>query len=236
MNLNRKTWNEKDYQEFINYLQSLGDTKYLSFHQKLLNDNLNLIGIRTPILKNIAKEIVKGNYQEFLKINKHNFYEEIVIHGLIIGYLKIPFKDVLHLLDNFLKYNTNWAINDIVCANLKIFKTNLNEGYNYVLKLINSNRPFDKRFGLVLLLDFYINDEYIDKILEIVKIYDEDYYVKMAISWLISICYIKYPHKTKPLFENKQLNIWIHNKAIQKIIESYRINQNEKNELKKLKR
>lgn len=236
MNLNRDIWDEKSYNEFIIYLKSLGDIKYLQFHQKLIVDKINLIGIKTPILKEIAREISKGNYQAFIQNNKHNFYEEIIIHGLIIGYLKISFKEVLHLLDEFLKYNTNWAINDIVCANLKIFKKNLNEGYNYILNLLNSNKPFDKRFGLVLLLDFYINDEYIDKILEIVKKYDENYYVKMAISWLISICYIKYPHKIKPLFKNNELNIWIHNKSIQKIIESHRINQNEKDELKKLKR
>lgn len=236
MNLSKINWNKESYHEFIIYLKSLQDPKYLEFHSKLLNDNINLIGIKTPILKKMAKEISKGDYLDFIKCNNHNFYEEIIIHGLIIGYVKEPFDDILCMLNEFLKYNTNWAINDIVCANLKIFKKNIDDGYNYILKLIESDKPFDKRFGIVLLLDFYINDKYIDKILDLTKnICDDNYYVKMAVAWLISICYIKYPAKTIILLKKKRLNDWIHNKAIQKIIESTRIDKEQKEALRTLK-
>ena len=159
MNLNNINWNN-DYNKFITYLYSLQDKKYLEFHSNLVKDK-NIIGIRIPTLKKIAKAIANTDYELFFKLNNHNTYEETTLQGLVIGYLKAPFKDVLDYLSTFIPYNDNWATNDVVCANLKIFKKNQEEGYKYILKLINSKNDWYIRFGLVLLLDYYINDNYI---------------------------------------------------------------------------
>lgn len=236
MQLNKEKWDKYSYLEFINFLKENKDEKYKNFHQKLLNDDINLIGIRTPILQKISKEISKGNYLEFIKNINHNYYEETIIHGLIIGNLKLPLNEIFNLLDDFLKYNTNWAINDIVAAKLKVFNKNNDECYSYIQKLINSNNSFNIRFGLVLLLDHYINDNYIDEILKIVSnVKDDNYYVMMALAWLISICYIKYKDKTIKIIKNKSLNKLVHNKAIKKIIESKRVSIDEKTFLRDLK-
>lgn len=234
MKLNNIEWNKDSYKEFINYLYSLEDKKYKDFHKKLILDE-NLIGIRTNILKNISKEISKTNYKEFIKLNKHNLYEEKIIHGLILGYLN-DFNDVLDELDKFITYNTNWAINDTVCANLKIFKKNQIEGYKFILDYLKIDDPKKIRFALVLLLDHYINDNYIDKILNIVNnIQNDDYYVKMANAWLISICFIKYPDKTYKLLLKNNLDKFTFNKAISKICDSSRVEKEIKEELKKLR-
>jgi len=229
---------DKDYNIFINFLYSLKDEKYKEFHFKLLKDkNINLIGIRVPILKKIAKEIAKKDYKSFIKNNTCSTYEEIMIYGLVIGYLKIPFKDVLDLLNDFISYNNNWAINDTVCANLKCFNNNLEEGYIYINKLLKSNNEWKIRFGLVLLLDFYINDKYIDDILKICNnINNDSYYVKMANAWLISICFIKYKDKTYKFLLNNNLDNFTFNKTISKICDSYRVNKMVKEELKLLRR
>ena len=225
-----------NYDDFIKYLKSLSDSKYREFHLKLTNGN-TLIGVRTPKLKEIALYLSKNKYEEIFNKSKFKTYEEKVIYGLIIGYLKIDFNSKLKLLDKFLPLNDNWAINDIVCANLKSFKSNQEEGYHFIEKCLKSSNPWDIRFGLVLLLDFYINDNYIDKILKITNnIKSNEYYVKMANAWIISICYIKYPTKTKEFLNNNKLDDWTHNKAIQKIIESKRISKLDKIQLKKLKR
>lgn len=225
------------YHQFIDYLFTLQDLKYKEFHYKLLkNDDIDLIGIRTPILKEIAKKISKDNYLEFIKLNTHKYYEEIIIHGLLIGYLKLPFNEVLKLIDEFLPFIDNWAVNDLTVSNLKIFKKNKQEGFKYINKLLNSNNPWYIRFGLVLLLTYYIDDDYIDLILDIVKnIKNEKYYVKMSCAWLISICYIKYPNKTLNLLKNKDLDNWTHNKTISKICDSYRVDKKDKDYLKTLK-
>ncbi len=228
---------KNNYNEFIKYLKSLSDTKYREFHLRLTMDN-SLIGICTPKLKEIAKELIKtNNYQNFIKFSKYETYEEKIIYGLIIGYLKCDFKAQLELLNNFIPLIDNWAINDIVCANLKNFKKNQEEGYKYIELCIKSSNPWQIRFGLVLLLDFYINDNYIDKILEVCNsINSNEYYVKMANAWLISICYIKYKNKTNKFLKNNKLDDWTYNKSIQKIIESTRISKEEKEILKQLKR
>lgn len=230
-------WNKRTYKEFLKYLESNSDSKYKEFHFNLLNDDIELYGVRTPLLKKIAKDISRTNYKEWLKYNNHKTYEEIIIHGLVLSYLKTDFYGFLDEFDNFIPYISNWAICDIVCANLKIFKNNLEDGLPYICKKINSNNLWQQRVGLVLLLNFYINDKYIDLILKIANnINSEEYYVKMANAWLISICYIKYPNKTKMFLNNTRIDKWTYNKSISKICDSKRINKEEKIVLKKLRK
>lgn len=236
MNLETINWNLNTYFDFQKYLFSLQDLKYREFHGKLIQDNISLIGIRTPILKEMAKAISKNKPTQFLKFIKHDTYEETIIHGLVIGYMKIPFNECISLLENFLPFNTNWAINDIACANLKIWKKHLDEGFAVITRYLEDKNPWIVRFGLVLLLDFYINDTYIDHILALsAKISGEEYYVGMANAWLLSICYIHYPKKTKKLLESTSLDTFTRKHAIQKIIESNRVSKEEKEQMRKLR-
>lgn len=237
MNLENIKWDYVSYQEFINYLYSKQDLKYRDFHGKLILDNTKLIGIRTPILKDIAKSISKGNYKKFINFNTHNYYEEIIIHGLVLGYIKIPFNELLDEISSFVTYVDNWAINDIVCANLKQFKKNQDIGYKFILKLLKTKECFKIRFALVLLLDFYINEEYIYNILNICNNIDsEEYYVKMANAWLISICYIKYKDITYNFLLNNRLDSFTISKAISKIIDSTRVSKEDKDILRELRK
>ena len=236
MNLDTIQWDHNTYQEFISYLYTFQDFTYRDFHGKLIQDKLSLIGIRTPILKDIAKQIAKNNPQTFLEIMRHDTYEENILHGLIIGYMKIDFKTCVTLLEEFFPFNTNWAINDITCANLKIWKKHLEEGFGIIKQYLKSSYLWIRRFGLVLLLDFYVNDDYIDSILEMIpNIKGEEYYVGMANAWLISVCYVKYPKKTRILLENSTLDFFTKKHAIQKIVESNRISKEEKEFIKKLR-
>ena len=159
-------FNETTYLEFLEYLYSLAETRYKEFHSRLIKDS-NLIGVRTPVLKQIAKEISKHDYQGFIEYNSKKTYEEKVLYGLVLGYIKVDFETRLQLLNDFIPYIDNWAINDIVCANIKDFKKNYERGYSFIISCIRSNQPWRMRFGIVLLLDFYIHDIYIDRILEL---------------------------------------------------------------------
>jgi len=236
MNIENIIWNENSYNEFIKYLFSIKDEIYSKFHSKLLkNDKIKVIGIRTPLLKEIAKKITKTDYLKFIKLNNHKYYEETILHGLVITYLKIEFKKSIKLFNNYIKHIDNWASCDIVISNYKIFKKNLDLGFNYITKYLNDTNPWINRVGIVLLLNYYINDDYIDEILNICNnIKTNEYYVKMANAWLISMCLIKQYNKTYNFLLNNNLDNWTHNKAIQKSIESYRIKNKE--ELKRLKK
>lgn len=234
MNLNNY---EKDYDKFLTYLKSFQDNEYKKFNEKLFQIKPNIIGIRIPILKKIAKEISKTNYQTFLNNVRHEYMEEVIIQGLVIGYLKADFKEITKYLDQFLKFNDNWAINDTTCSNLKIFKTNQEQGYKYINKLINSNKPWNIRFGLVLLLNYYINDLYIDKVLDIsIKIKSNEYYVQMANAWLLSKCYILYKDKTIKYINTNYLDEFTFKKTISKICDSYRVDKKDKEYLKQIRK
>lgn len=227
----------KDYKEFIDYLFSIQDTKYKAFHEKLLKDDTQkVIGIQLPKLRSIAKEIV-GEYKGFIKYNNHEYVEETMLHGLIISYLNRPIEEIFDLLDEFLPDNNNWAINDSVSSTLKIFTKNLNKGYYQVLKYLKSSNPWTVRFGLTLLLDYYITDIYIDRVVLAIKsIKLENYYVRMANAWLISSCYIKYPNKIIDLYKENVLDSWTTNKSISKIRDSYRVVQKDKDNLLQYKK
>lgn len=226
-----------NYDEFIKYLYSFQDLKYKDFHKKLILSD-NLIGIRTPELKRIAKSIARSDYKTFFKLNRHKLYEENIIHGLALGYLKLDFDNLKPLIEEFLPFIDNWAVCDITAANLDIYKRNKTKEicFNEIKKYIKDNNPWINRFGYVLLLDYFIEEEYMDEIFELCQDYKDEYYVKMAIAWLISICYIKYKGRTLTFLKNNKLDDWTYNKTIQKIIESTRISKEDKTMLKGMKR
>lgn len=237
MKLDNLIWNDKTYDEFLSYLDSLSEEKYKRFHQSLVLDGKPIRGIRTPLLKYLAKEIVKGDFKSFLELNKMSSYEEIILYGLVVSNSKIPFLEQLAYLDYFISYIDNWAINDIVCGSLKSFKKYQNEGFIAIKKYLNDSNPWSIRFGLVLLLGYYINDNYINEVLDIANnITSSDYYVKMANSWLISICYIKYKEETALFLRNTKIDNWTYNKAISKMCDSKRVGEADKTYLKSIKK
>lgn len=223
----------QDYNKFIEYLFSLKDDEYKKFNQKIVKTD-NIIGIRLPILKNIAKIIAKNDYLSFIKNNKHQYSEEIMLHGLVITYLKIDFNESIKLFDEYIKYIDSWATCDSVVMNYKIVSKNLDICLIKIKEYLKSDKPFIKRVGIVLLF-YYLNDDYIDEVLKLINsIKSDDYYVKMANAWLISICLVKYYDKTVKFLKSCQLDDWTYNKALQKAIESYRIK--DKDTLRKMKK
>ena len=230
-------WNKENYQNFFDCLDENKNLKYHEFHYKLLKDNsISFIGVRTPILKNIAKQISKTNYIEFIKLNTLKTYEEKTIYGLLLGYLKIDFNELLNLIDNYLVNIDNWATCDLTCANLKIFKRNKGLGFNYLKGKINSNNIWIQRFVIVMFLDYFLCDECIDDVLEIISnINTSEYYVEMAIAWLLATAYINYQDKVLNLLESGKISKNVINLTIKKASESYRITQEKKKLIKKLK-
>lgn len=224
-----------EYDKFIKYLYSFQDIKYKNFHKKLILDD-NLIGIRSNNLKIIAKKIAKNDYKKFILYNKHELYEEKILHGLVLGYLKLDFSELIPMIDEFIPYIDNWAICDCTVANLKIFSKNKEAGLKEIKKYLKNKNTWINRFGYVLLLNYYIEDKYIDTIFKLCNKYKDEYYVKMSIAWLISTCYVKSKEKTLEYLKYNKLDDWTYNKSIQKIIESNRVNKTEKDILKRMKR
>ena len=218
-------------------LLSLADKKYKEFHSGLCPNTDNIMGVRVPILRNYAKELVKQDWKDYLKTAKNDYYEEIMLQGMVIGLAKIDIKESLQYIEQFVPKIYNWAVCDVFCAGLKITNKHLDEVWKFIQKYFNSKKEFELRFGIVMLLDYYIKEEYIKEVLEIFnKIQHEGYYVKMAVAWAISVAYIKFPVETMELLKNNNLDNFTYNKAIQKCIESYRIEDKQKELLREMKR
>ena len=160
-----------------------------------------------------------------------------MLEGFVIGYMKATLEEKLHYLDNFIPEIDNWAVCDCTASTLKFIDKYKKEVWEYMQKYINSKKEFEKRFAIIILMDYYLTDEYIDKVLEIYNKIDSDqYYVQMGIAWAISVCFVKYREKTREFLDNNNLSTFTYNKSIQKIIESTRVDKETKEELKKLKK
>lgn len=215
----------------------LADEKYKEFHSSLCPNTNNIIGVRVPVLRNYAKELAKGDFRNYLANAKDEYYEEVMLQGMVIGLSKMELEERLEYITKFVPKIDNWAVCDVSCAGFKFAKKYQSEVWKFLKPYLESNKEFEIRFGVVMLLDFYITEEYIDKVLEILnKIKYEGYYVKMAVAWAISVCYIKFPKETFKLLQENSLDDFTYNKALQKIIESYRVSEEEKKTIRAMKR
>lgn len=210
------------------------DIAYRDFHSRLVPNVKNLIGLRGPVAKKIAKKYANTSTgKEFISTLPHTYYEENLIHGYMLGFLK---SDIERSLTSFLPYVDNWAVCDSMTSNLKRFFKDREGALSIVKSSLASKHTYTIRFGIVALICYYVEPNYIDFVLrEALKIKSNEYYINMANAWLISVCLVKQYDKTIKIIEQKALDKWTHNKAIQKAIESYRIDKEAKNYLRSLK-
>ena len=223
-------------EEIRRELLDLIDEKYKIFHSKLCPNIDNILGVRLPLLKKISKNISKQNYIDYLENPYSKFYEEVMIEGLTIGYIKTDNQTRFNYIKKFVPKINNWAICDSFCNNLKFTKENMKEVWDFIFPYSSSNKEFEIRFAVVMMLNFYIVDDYIDDVLHILNNINHDgYYVKMSIAWAISFAYIHYPEKTLRFLKNNNLDKFTYNKSLQKIIESNRINKEDKDLIRTMK-
>lgn len=218
-------------------LEKEADKKFQKFTAALIPNIDNVLGVRTPVLRKIAKELYKSGEFAFMFELQAQYMEENMLKGMIIGLFKKPAEDVLSYVQDFVPTIDNWAVCDNFCCSLKMTKDNLSLVWNFIQPYFKSDKEFEIRFAYVMLLNYYLVDEYIDKVLNIVDEFNDDrYYAQMAVAWLVSICYIKYPKKTEKYLKKSNLNDWTYNKSIQKICESLKVDKKTKSQLKLMKK
>ncbi|MDR2090812.1 MAG: DNA alkylation repair protein [Clostridiales bacterium] len=231
MNLETALWDEQTYAVFLKYLRSFADEKLKKFHEKIINDELKteIIGVRTPVMRDIARRISKGDYKSFLKFNTYKTHEEKMIAGILIGLVKIEYPELMRMLKDFVPHISNWGLTDITAIKFKQIEKNKTQALTEITAFLHSENPWEIRLGLILLLALYVDAEYIEACLAAAaSVRDTHYYVRMGNAWLLSVCYIKFPEQTAALFKKNILNPWTQNKAVQKIRESLRVSPQEK--------
>lgn len=221
----------------IDELLKSKDLKYKTFQSKLIPniDSNTIIGVRTPELKIIAKNLYKNNDCElFLNSLPHNYYEENIIHGLVISEIK-DYDLCINYIDKFLPYIDNWAVCDQ--TNPKVFKKHKKEVMVKINEWIKSNEVYKIRFGVKTLMNYFLDDDFNKDYLKLpLIIKNDDYYIKMMIAWFYATALAKQYDETIKIIESNVLDIFIQNKTIQKAIESFRVTDEHKKYLRTLKR
>lgn len=223
---------KEKYQELLNEIEKNKDIKYQEFSSVIAASKVPMIGVRIPILREIAKKNKNINLDEFIKFYKGNTFEERMLFGLLIAY-----SNNIEIYDKYLpiyaKEIVDWSLCDSVATSLKLIRKDNEHFYKMVIDFINSKEEFIIRFGIIILFDHYLNDKYVDKVIEeLIRIKSDKYYVNMAIAWLLCELYIKYPNKIDKYLNSNYFDKFVLNKAISKINDSYRIDKKVKEMLK----
>lgn len=224
-------------------LIQLADEKYQRFSAALIPniESNSVLGVRLPELRKLAKSIAKGDWKSYLnetlRRSDKEYFEEIMIQGMLIGYVKADIEEILPYVVDFVPKIDNWSTCDSFCTGLKFTKINKERIWSFLHPYLSSKHEYELRFGVVMLLDFYVEEKYINEVLRLLdSIKHEGYYVKMAVAWAISICFIKLPQQTMGLLKSNSLDDFTYNKALQKITESYRVDQDTKGIIRGMKR
>lgn len=212
-------------------LLDLSDGQYKDFNKKLIPtvDENRIIGVRIPDLRKIGKKLKNNNFEWY-------YYEEVMLHGFYIGYKKLAYEERIALLDDFVPKIDNWAVCDSVCSTLKFIENNRNDFINYLQKYMCSEKEYELRFAIVVLMDYYITDDYIDFVIDYLKtVKSKYYYANMAVSWAMCTAFTKYMEKVMPVIESKTLSKEIQNMTISKIRDSFKVDKKTKEYLKTLR-
>lgn len=212
------------------------DDKYKEFQTRLVPNipSETIIGVRTPQLRKLAKEVFESGYRDgFLSDLPHKYYEENLIHFFVLAQIR-DFDDCVKAVDAFLPYIDCWPVSDL--ASPKSFKRNHGKLLPYIKKWISSQHVYTARFGIRMLMNEFLGEDFKEEYLELAACKKgEDYYLKMMIAWFFATALAKRYDESVKYIENRRLDEWVHKKAIQKAVESYRVTDEHKEYLKSLR-
>lgn len=218
-------------------LTQLADEKYRLFSSKLIPNVNNIIGVKLPLLRKLAKRLIdEEKHIDYLNAHNLLYFEEVMLQGMIIGYLNTSWKLKQKQIESFIPKIDNWSICDSFCTGLKFNKQEKEEVWDFLQPYLLSDEAYEIRFAVVMLLLYFVDENYTDSIFESFnKIKHDNYYVKMAIAWAISIFFRELPHITMPYLKNNKLDNWTYNKALQKITESLAVDEDVKKTIRSMK-
>lgn len=226
----------------LNYraeLEALADSKYRDFSSALIPniEKQRVIGVRLPQIRKLASEIIKGDWRSFLASEPGDTLEEKLLRGFVIAAVKVPFEEHLRLVESFVPLIDCWSVCDSFTMALKFVKKNRAAVWDFIAPYFDSKEPYDVRFAVVMTLAHFSDCEYAGRAFEIFnRIDNEDYYVKMAVAWAVSVFFVHAPNETWGYLRDNKLDDETYNKALRKITESLRVSDEDKKIIRTLKR
>lgn len=221
--------------EIIEYFEANKKEGLNDFHKKLIPTKYNIIGVESKVMHALSRDIAKEcDIVRFFETDNKNCFELVMLKGLVVAVSKILMSEKIALFKRFVDIIDNWAITDMVCSKIDVKKDY--EGYFNFFESLLCGSVYSVRFGLCGFLK-YLDDNHTDKVLKLTgEVKSEEYYIRMMQAWLVSGAYVKQREKTLEFLKNSPLDKWTHNKAIQKIRESFRVTKEDKEMLVGLKK
>ncbi|HEX2986277.1 MAG TPA: DNA alkylation repair protein [Caproiciproducens sp.] len=218
-------------------LNMLADEKYRVFQSSLLPGTPNILGVRLPELRRLARVIAaKEDWKSFLAAPAASF-EETMLQGMVIGYVKSDVEELLKGVATFVPKIDNWSVCDSFCIGLKFVKDHRECVWEFLQPYFDSNREYEVRFALVTLLDFFITQEYIERVFPVLdSVCQNGYYAKTAVAWAVSMCFVKFPELTGAYLFHNSLDDFTYRKSLQKIVESKSVALSDKQKIRAMKR
>lgn len=229
-------------QQIRETLLKKAESDYKKFSASLIPGVNNMLGIRLPFLRDMAKALVCGDWRAYLEEAECDYFEEVMLQGMVVGFAsrkttertcasaaEPDLNETLLMVEQFVPKISNWSLCDSFCAGLKFVKWNKAVVWNFLQKYLVSDKEFELRFGVVLLLDYYIDSDYIDRVLDVLgNVRHDSRYVKMAVAWALSVCVVKQREKTLTFLQERRIDKETLQMTKQKVSDSFRVSEADK--------
>lgn len=210
-------------------LESMAEGEYQKFSSALLPGVDNMLGIRIPILRDMAKKLAKENWKACMEWEELIYFEETMLKGLVLGYVKAPIEEILPYVKEFIPAIDNWSVNDTFCSNFKIARKERKKVWDFLMPYKESCKEFEIRMAAVMMMDHFLVDDYIDAVLKALgEMKIAGYYTSMGVAWAYATAWAKYPEKTKNYLKEHPIDQETYYKTLRKCLESYRISDKDK--------
>lgn len=234
----RKEMRSMEYtgEEIRRTLREMSEEEYRKFNAGLLPGVSNILGVRIPKLRKLAQKMVRKDWEQWLKEAEDTIYEEKMLQGLVIGYADMELEKRLSYIRKFVPKIDNWAVCDTFCGTLKCTQNYKKEIWEFLDPYVKSGDEYQERFAAVMLLEYYVEEEYLEKALaRLSLLQSEGYYSKMAAAWALSVYFVKFPQRVMEYLEGIPRDTFVYKKTLQKILESYRVDRQWKTKIRQMR-
>ena len=216
-------------------LMALKDEDNAVFAKSLIPGEHVLIGARLPAMRELAKRIAKDDWKDYLEQWNPRYFEDYMLRGMVIAYVKVDVDERLELYREFIPLIDNWSVCDSFCNTWKPKASEKEKVWNFILPYLHTNDEFKMRFATVMMMDHFVDDDHIERIISELDSVDNDgYYFKMGKAWALSVCFVKYPDLTMDYLENCNMDAETKKMTVRKICDSYRVSKETKERIKGL--
>lgn len=218
-------------------LNRIADPKNAEFEKRLIPSDHVFLGAKSPGMKTLGKRIAKDDWRGYISSWKPRYFEDYSLRGLVIGYAKMDLEERFEQYRAFIPLIDNWAVCDSSCSAWKIRDDEKERVWDFIIPYMRKPSEFGMRFGTIVMLSKFIDDRYVDRVIsEMDRARHDGYYLKMGVAWTLSVCFVKYPDRTMAYLKDCTLDDFTYNKTLQKIIESYRVDDVTKDVIRSMKR